>query len=114
MGVVPYLTTEAVVTTLRTIATCAPGSAVVLSYLAEDSVFDDNSRTLVEIISALAAGMGEPVQDGLSVAAMERLSRTAGFGRGSPHRDDLVQRYVADRTRRIMPWNERPISGPVP
>jgi methyltransferase (TIGR00027 family) len=105
VGVVPYLTTEAVVTTLRTIASCASGSAVVLTYRADDSILDDNGRTLLEIISALAAGMGEPFQDGWPAAAMQRLVEDCGLQvEDHPTRDELVQRYLADRTDGLVPW----------
>ena len=105
VGVVPYLTTEAIVTTLRTIAGCAAGSEVALSYRAEDSLLDDNGRKMLEVIVPMAAQLGEPFQDGWPVAAMERLVEDCGLQVvDHPTRDELVQRYLSDRTDGFVPW----------
>jgi O-methyltransferase involved in polyketide biosynthesis len=54
LGVTPYLAAEAaeaIEATLRTIRCCETGSEVVLSYLADDSMLDDNAKRFPEIFS---------------------------------------------------------------
>jgi methyltransferase (TIGR00027 family) len=55
-GVAPYLTAQAIESTLHTIAAAAPGSEVVFSYRAEDCVLDgagtEFARTYTPIVDA--------------------------------------------------------------
>jgi methyltransferase (TIGR00027 family) len=104
LGVTMYLTNEAVETTLRTIAACAPGSEVVFTYRVDDSLLDDLGREFIAIFEPLAAQSGEPVQPGRSVKEIEKLVRGSGLQvEALPTWDEIVTRYFADRTDGLVP-----------
>jgi methyltransferase (TIGR00027 family) len=106
LGVVMYLTDEAVETTLRTIAACARGSEVVFTYRAEDSVLDDVDRELVGILEPQVAQFGEPFQPGRSSKDLETLVAGCGLRlEALPTRDEIVERYLGGRTDGLVPWS---------
>ena len=105
-GVAPYLTAQAIELTLRTTAGAAPGSEVVFSYRAEESVLDGVGREFIRIYAPLAASVGEPLQPGWPVIEIERLISRCGLKVADhPARADLEQRYFADRTDGLRPYN---------
>ena len=105
-GVAPYLTPQAIASTLRTIAGAAPGSEVAFSYLAEESVLDDVGTAFTRIYAPLAASLGEPLQPGWPVIEIERLISRCGLEVvDHPARADLQQRYFTDRTDALRPYN---------
>jgi methyltransferase (TIGR00027 family) len=105
-GVAPYLTAQAIASTLRTIAGAAADSEVVFSYRAEESVLDDVGREFIQIYAPLAASLGEPLQPGWPVTEIERLISRSGLKVvDHPARADLQQRYFADRTDGLRPYN---------
>jgi methyltransferase (TIGR00027 family) len=105
-GVAPYLTAQAIESTLRTTAGAAPGSEVVFSYRAEESVLDGVGREFIRIYAPLAASVGEPLQPGWPVIEIERLISRCGLKVvDHPARADLEQRYFADRTDGLRPYN---------
>jgi methyltransferase (TIGR00027 family) len=105
-GVAPYLTEQAIASTLRTIARAAAGSEVVFSYRAEESVLDDAGREFIRIYAPLAASLGEPLQPGWPVIEIERLISRSGLKVvDHPARADLQGRYFADRADALRPYN---------
>jgi methyltransferase (TIGR00027 family) len=62
VGVMMYLSLDAVEDTLRTISTCAVGSEVVLSYNPDPSLLDEDGREFLGIISKRVEEMGEPLR----------------------------------------------------
>jgi len=105
-GVAPYLIASAITSTLRTIAVAAAGSEVVFSYRAEESVLDEVGREFVRIYAPLAASLGEPLQPGWPVIEIERLISRSGLKVvDHPARADLQERYFADRTDGLRPYN---------
>jgi O-methyltransferase involved in polyketide biosynthesis len=52
--VAPYLTAQAIESTLRTIAAAAPGSEVVFSYRSEDRALDDAGAEYARIYTPIA------------------------------------------------------------
>ena len=105
-GVAPYLTVSAIASTLRTIARAAAGSEVVLSYRAEEAVLDDVGREFIRIYAPLAASLGEPLQPGWPVMEIEQLISRSGLKViDHPVRADLQERYFADRTDDLRPFN---------
>jgi O-methyltransferase involved in polyketide biosynthesis len=105
-GVAPYLTAQAIMSTLRTIAGAAAGSEVVLSYLAEEAVLDDVGREFMRIYTPLAASIGEPLQPGWPTIEIERLISRSGLKVvDHPARADLLERYFAGRTDGLRPYN---------
>jgi methyltransferase (TIGR00027 family) len=104
-GVAPYLTAQAIESTLRTIAGAAIGSEVVFSYRAEESVLDDVGKEFVRIYAPLAASVGEPLQPGWPVIEIERLISRCGLKViDHPARADLEHRYFADRIDGLRPY----------
>jgi methyltransferase (TIGR00027 family) len=104
-GVAPYLTAQAIESTLRTIAAAAPGSEVVFSYRAEDAVLDDAGTEYASIYTPIAASVGEPLQPGWPVSEIERLISRCGLKVvDHPARADLQQRYFAGRTDGLRPY----------
>ena len=104
-GVAPYLTAQAIESTLRTIAAAAPGSEVVFSYRAEDCVLDDVGTEYARTYTPIAASVGEPLQPGWPVSEIERLINRCGLTVvDHPARADLQQRYFAGRTDGLRPY----------
>ena len=104
-GVAPYLTAQAIESTLRTIAAAAPGSEVVFSYRAEDAVLDDAGTEYARIYTPIAASAGEPLQPGWPVSEIERLITRCGLKVvDHPARADLQQRYFAGRADDLRPY----------
>ena len=91
---------------MRTTAGAAPGSEVVFSYRAEESVLDGAGREFIRIYAPLVASVGEPLQPGWPVIEIERLISRCGLKVvDHPARADLEQRYFADRTDGLRPYN---------
>ena len=105
-GVAPYLTAQAIASTLRTIAGAAAGSEVVLSYRAEEPILDDVGREFMRIYTPVAASLGEALQPGWPAIEIERLIDRSGLKVvDHPARADLQERYFADRTDGLRPYN---------
>src|SRR5262245_24716009 len=105
-GVAPYLTPQAITSTLHTIAGAAAGSEVSFSYLAEESVLDDVGEEFMRIYAPLAASLGEPLQPGWPVVEIERLISQCGLTVvAHPARADLQERYFAGRADALRPYN---------
>lgn len=105
LGVLMYLTDDAVETTFRTIAACARGSEVVFSYRGEDSVLDDAGREIIAILEPLAAESGEPLQPGRSAKEIEGLVAGCGLRvEALPGNQDITDRYLAGRPDGLVPW----------
>lgn len=105
LGVTMYLTPAAVEATLRTVAGCAPGTEIVLSYAPTDDELDDLARRFGEIAAVVVAAVGEPFTTRLSRADAEALVRRCGLQVADhPRHDDLVARYFASRTDGLRPY----------
>jgi methyltransferase (TIGR00027 family) len=105
-GVAPYLTAQAIASTLRTIAGAAAGSEVVLSYRTEEPMLDDVGREFMRIYTPIAASLGEPLQPGWPAIEIERLIGRSGLKVvDHPARADLQARYFAGRTDGLRPYN---------
>jgi methyltransferase (TIGR00027 family) len=92
LGVVPYLSREAIVTTLDFMAGI-PGSEVVFDYAEPLENFSPEIRTNVAAIAARAASVGEPWLSLFDPADMASLLR----GRRFLHVEDLSRADFADR-----------------
>jgi methyltransferase (TIGR00027 family) len=104
-GVAPYLTAEAIESTMRTIARAAAGSEVTFSYRAENSVLDEVGREFVATYTPVAASLGEPLQPGWPATEIEKLITRCGLEVvDHPTRADLAARYFADRTDGLRPY----------
>jgi methyltransferase (TIGR00027 family) len=116
IAVIPYLTIEAVETTLRGLAGAAAGSQVVLSYAVTEDFRDDVGRRFVELLGAVAAQSGEPFLTFLSPSDAEELVARCGL-EVVEHldRDALRERFLAGRDDIASPYTvERVLSAAVP
>jgi methyltransferase (TIGR00027 family) len=105
LGVTPYLTRDAIAATLRTIATCAAGSEVALTYWADRSVVDEAGQKLIEILTPITAQSGEPLQDEYTRGEIEQLVEECSLGvHDHPDRGEILRRYFARRTDGLVPW----------
>jgi methyltransferase (TIGR00027 family) len=107
LGVIPYLTIDAVEATLRTIARCRSGSEIAFEYGPAATFMDDLGREFVEGFTSLAARVGEPVKKkGWAPDEAEEVVKKCGLRVvDHPSRQDLVDRYFADRTDGLQPWS---------
>lgn len=116
LGVVMYLTRDAITTTLRTLASAGQGSGIVLTYLQAPDYMDDDSLALFKILEPLVAQVGEPFQEGFAPAEFEALVRDCGHAvdeNVTP--EDLERRYFAGRKDELRPYTlERILSTSLP
>ena len=69
-------------------------------------MLDEVGREFVRIYAPLAASLGEPLQPGWPVIAIERLISQSGLKVvDHPARADLQERYFAHRTDGLRPYN---------
>lgn len=98
LGVTLYLTPEDVVATLRFIAGCARGSAVVFDYGVAPELLAPMERLALELVSAKAASRGEPWKCYFDPRALDEILRGLGFGTvANFDRAQLSARYLAGR-----------------
>lgn len=103
-GVSMYLTTEAIVATLRQVAALAPGSTFAMSFMLPIEMADPEFRPGIERAAAGARANGTPFISFFRPAEILALGRDAGF-RETQHVSaaDLTKRYFADRTDGLRP-----------
>lgn len=98
LGVTMYLDEAAIIETLRFIAGCAKGSAVLFEYAMPLSSLPPMMRIAMEQLTAQFAERGEPWKSFFEPAALARMLATLGFGSiraWTP--DELNRRYLANR-----------------
>jgi methyltransferase (TIGR00027 family) len=98
-GVSMYLTHEAITGTLRDVASLAPGSTLVMSFMLPIEMADPSVRPGIEAAARGARAAGTPWLSFFTPDAMLALARDAGF-RDVQHvsADALSERYFAGRT----------------
>ena len=98
LGVTMYLDEAAVFETLRFIAGCAKGSAVLLEYVMPLAGLPSMMRIAMEQMTAQLAERGEPWKSFFEPTALAEKLTAIGFSRSrgwTP--DELNQRYLAER-----------------
>jgi methyltransferase (TIGR00027 family) len=116
MGVAPYLTVDAIETTLRAVAGSAPGSEIAFSYGVTAEYMDDLGREFMTTMRALAAQSGEPIDTFFAPSDAEALVARCGL-EVAEHidREELHARYFAAREDGLTPYNsERLLTAAVP
>lgn len=108
MGVVYYLTSEAVAATLGELAgTLAPGSELVLDYQYPMETVPQRYRDVFGEQSAFLRGAGEPQQNRYRPEELEAALRAAGFGGAElPSNEAIRARYFAPLGPQV-PMSER-------
>ena len=103
-GVSMYLTRDAIVATLRQVATLARGSTFVMSFMLPIELNDPEIRVGVERAAAGAKASGTPWLSFFTPAEMLALARDAGFA-NARHVSavTLAERYFAGRTDGLRP-----------
>ncbi|KUZ64579.1 hypothetical protein WI38_30210 [Burkholderia ubonensis] len=79
LGVSVYLEEEAILETLRFIASCAAGSAVVFDYVVTPSLLPPMERLGMELVRAKVAENGEPWKSFFDPASLADKIRSLGF-----------------------------------
>lgn len=98
MGVSMYLTAEAVVATLRTVAGFAPGSRLCFDYLVPVTMLNPVERAINDVIERQLAALGEPWLSTFDPTRLQTQMLDLGFSTAaSATPEDLNARYFARR-----------------
>ncbi|MGI9341374.1 MAG: class I SAM-dependent methyltransferase, partial [Gammaproteobacteria bacterium] len=99
LGVIYYLRPDVVADTFRQIASCAPGSGLVIDFVVSDDDLSPDEQATVAKVEAFAASQGEPWLTRVSPAALQALLSEAGFGNVEyVSRDAATAMYLTGRT----------------
>jgi methyltransferase (TIGR00027 family) len=105
-GVSMYLTREAIMGTLRQVATLAPGSTLAMSFMLPIELADPEVRPGIERAAAGARANGTPFISFFRPAEMLAMAREAGFSVVQHvSAAALAERYFGDRTDGLRPPN---------
>jgi methyltransferase (TIGR00027 family) len=98
LGVTEYLTTEAVMTTLRFIALSAAESGVVFDYMISPSLLSSAQRARFDAFARRVASAGEPMQAFFEPEVLMRDLRAMGFGHVEDNGpEEINERYFKNR-----------------
>jgi methyltransferase (TIGR00027 family) len=103
LGVTPYLTREACMTTLGFIAGMPPGSGVVFDFAVDPALLNTGQRQALAALSRRVAAAGEPFQLFFDPKKLQDELESLGF-----HRTEFLQgkqinaRYFKDRTDGLL------------
>ncbi|HEX4341576.1 MAG TPA: class I SAM-dependent methyltransferase [Polyangiaceae bacterium] len=105
-GVSMYLTRDAIMATLRQVATLAPGSTLAMSFMLPIEMAEADVRPGIERAAAGARASGTPFISFFMPAEMLAMAREAGF-KDAHHVSaaTLAERYFAGRTDGLRPPN---------
>jgi methyltransferase (TIGR00027 family) len=103
-GVIMYLTAEAITAMLKQVATLAPGSTFVLSFIRPIELVDAEERPSYEAAIRGSRAAGTPFVSFFAPAEIVSLAKAAGF-KDVKHVSaaDLTQRYFAGRADGLKP-----------
>lgn len=103
-GVSMYLTNDAITATLRQVASLAPGSTLVMSFILPIHLAEPDDRPGLEAAVRGAAASGTPFLSFFTPDEMVALAHDAGF-RDVEHvsTEDLTERYFANRADGLRP-----------
>jgi methyltransferase (TIGR00027 family) len=103
LGVTPYLTHEACITTLSSIAKLRTGSGVVFDFAVDPALLNAGQRQALGALSKRVAGYGEPLQLFFDPAKLQDELKAMGF-----HRTQFLQgkeineRYFKERSDGLL------------
>ena len=99
LGVVPYLTREAAVGTLRALGTLPAGSGVAFDYAVARESLSPKQKAMFDWLAERVARAGEPFRLGFDPVELRELLRECGFARVEDLDGDAISaRYFAGRT----------------
>jgi methyltransferase (TIGR00027 family) len=96
LGVVYYLTREAIAATLAVLATFVPGSEITISYRQPPRLQEPAFRRALAAVRRYVAAEGEPFRALLTHEEMDELLAEAGFGRVVHHEPAEVNPRLFD------------------
>ncbi|WP_436488642.1 class I SAM-dependent methyltransferase [Chitinophaga sp. ARDCPP14] len=103
-GVSLYLTRDAIVATLRQLATLAPGSRIAMTFYLPFDLLKEEDKPLQQIAEKGAQAAGTPFISFFTPEEMRTLAREAGFKTLEIISvDDLDKRYFTGRTDNFHP-----------
>ncbi|MBV8054968.1 MAG: class I SAM-dependent methyltransferase [Deltaproteobacteria bacterium] len=79
LGVTPYLTIDAIFSTLRAIAALAPGTEIIFQYTVPKELLDEETQRLPAVVMAFAAARGEPYRTFFQPIELAKELRKIGF-----------------------------------
>ena len=104
LGVVVYLTPDAIFGTLRTIASLAPGTEIIFEYPLPRELLDEEAQQVLAVVGAAAAARNEPLITFFEPARLAEQVRKLGFSQvwdfGPGEASPL---YFAGRTDGLRP-----------
>jgi methyltransferase (TIGR00027 family) len=103
-GVTMYLTRDAVMATLRQVATLAPGSTLAMTFILPVELAEADEREQQQTVEKSARASGTPFLSFFRPAEMLDLACEAGFREVScVSSADLAKRYFSERTDGLRP-----------
>jgi methyltransferase (TIGR00027 family) len=103
LGVTPYLTREACMSTLSFIAKLRPGSGVVFDFAVDPALLNAGQRQALEALAQRVARYGEPFQLFFDPARLQEELRALGFSRTEfLQSKQLNERYFMNRADELM------------
>lgn len=116
LGVLMYLTRDAIAATLGTLAHAGAGSGIVMTYLQRPEYLDEDSLALFKIVEVLVAQVGEPFEEVFAPAEFEAFVRDCGhMVKENVTLEDLQARYFTGRKDELRPYTvERILSTSLP
>lgn len=106
LGVQPYLTDETVRATFKTMCEFAPGSEVVMDFVAPSyKVGDSINANGLDQLQQVVSQLGEPFKSRYTAKELKTVMLDCGFSNARIHSSgELVDRFLAgDRSRYAMP-----------
>jgi methyltransferase (TIGR00027 family) len=104
LGVTMFLTSDAIFSTLRTVAALASGTEIIFQYSVPKELVDQEDRRMLAVMMADAAARGEPLQSFFQPAELAEEVRELGFDEVSDLGPDEARgRYFAGRTDGLRP-----------
>jgi methyltransferase (TIGR00027 family) len=99
LGVTPYITSSAVITTLRLVASMPVGSGIVFDYMVSPSLLNPTARQAFDGLAHRVALAGEPFQTFYDPSMVKSDLRAMGFGQIEDlGPEELNGRYFQGRT----------------
>jgi methyltransferase (TIGR00027 family) len=99
LGVTTYLTRDAILRTLRSVAALPPGTAIVFTYAASPNTLNAEQRSTFEAAAGRVAELGEPWRSFFEPEGLAQDLRDVGFASTEDLGPAEIQaRYFADRS----------------
>jgi methyltransferase (TIGR00027 family) len=104
LGVTMYLPSDAIFSTLRTVAALAPGTEIIFQYSIPKELVDQETRRMLEAVMAVNASRGEPFKSCFEPVQLMKQVRSLGFAEVSNlNPDEAETLYFSGRTDGLRP-----------